>query len=37
MAAGGTVAAADKRYRRLRQRKSSKDKEQLGSMEPSTV
>ena len=37
MAAGGTVAAADKRYRRLRQRKSRKDKEQLGLMEPSTV
>ena len=37
MALGGTVAAADKRYRRLRQRKSGKDKEQVGSMQPSAI
>lgn len=35
MALGGTVAAADKRYRRLRQRKQDQAKETLTSMEPS--
>ena len=37
MALGGTVAAVDKRYRRLRQRKSGKDKEQVGSMQPTAI
>ena len=37
MALGGTVAAADKRYRRLRQRKKNKLEETVASMGPSVT
>ncbi|NKB31565.1 MAG: heme lyase CcmF/NrfE family subunit [Pseudomonadales bacterium] len=37
MALGGTVAAFDKRYRRLRQRKSAQEKEQLGALQPTAT